>query len=191
MDLADGPTEAAFRARLREWLTTHAPGEMPEDPGADHEALLEWHRRLYGGGWVGLSWPLAYGGQGLAFMEETILQQELGRIGAPPPPSIGYIGRAIMAHGTEEQKRRYLPPLLASEELWCQGFSEPDAGSDLASLTTRAGPDGEHFVVTGQKIWTSRAMYADFCFLLARTSSRGTQAGRDQRLHRGHGHRPG
>ena len=119
-----------------------------------------------------------YGGQGLGYMEESILQQELGRLGAPPPPSIGYIGRAIMAHGTEEQKRRYLPPLLASEELWCQGFSEPNAGSDLASLRTRAVPDGENFIVSGQKIWTSRAMFADFCFLLARTSSEGPkQAG--------------
>jgi alkylation response protein AidB-like acyl-CoA dehydrogenase len=178
MDLADSPEEARFRARLREWLAEHAPVEMPEDPGEHHAALVEWHRLLYRGGWVGMSWPVAYGGQGLSFMEETILQQELGRIGAPPPPAIGYIGRAIMAHGTEVQKRRYLPPLLASEELWCQGFSEPGAGSDLASLTTRARPEGEHFVVDGQKIWTSRGMFADFCFLLARTSTEGPkQAG--------------
>ena len=178
MDLADSSDEAAFRSRLRAWLATHAPAEMPEDPGLHHEALVEWHRQLYRGGWVGLSWPPEVGGQGLSFMEETILQQELGRIGAPPPPSIGYIGRAIMAHGTEAQRRRYLPPLLASDELWCQGFSEPGAGSDLASLTTRARAEGGHFVVDGQKIWTSRAMFADFCFLLARTSTEGPkQAG--------------
>jgi len=178
MDLSDSPGDAAFRARLRTWLEANAPAELPEDPGAEHEALVDWHRRLYRGGWIGLSWPTAYGGQGLGYMEETILQQELGRLGAPPPPSIGYIGRAIMAHGTEEQKRRYLPPLLASAELWCQGFSEPGAGSDLASLRTRARPDGERFVVSGQKIWTSRAMFADFCFLLARTTDEGPkQAG--------------
>ena len=178
MDLADSPEESAFRARLRAWLADHAPSTMPEEPKAHHEALVAWHRELFAGGWIGMSWPTEYGGQGLSFMEETILQQELGRIGAPPPPSIGYIGRAIMSHGSEEQKRRYLPPLLASEELWCQGFSEPGAGSDLASLTTRARADGDNFVIDGQKIWTSRGMFARFCFLLARTSSEGPkQAG--------------
>jgi alkylation response protein AidB-like acyl-CoA dehydrogenase len=178
VDLADSPEEAAFRTRLRAWLADHAPRTMPADPKEHHEALVAWHRELFAGGWIGMSWPTEYGGQGLSFMEETILQQELGRIGAPPPPSIGYIGRAIMSHGSEEQKRRYLPPLLASEELWCQGFSEPGAGSDLASLTTRARADGDNFVIDGQKIWTSRGMFATFCFLLARTSSEGPkQAG--------------
>ena len=174
MDLRDSPEEAAFRSRLRAWLEDHAPKvPLPDDHEAQHHALVEWHKLLYRGGWVGLSWPLEYGGQGLGFMEESLLQSELGRIGAPPPPPLGYIGRAIMAYGSEEQRRRYLPALLSSDEMWCQGFSEPDAGSDLASLRTRATLDGDHFTVAGQKIWTSRAMFADYCFLLARTNADG------------------
>lgn len=169
MDLRDSPAEAAFRARLREWLAGHSPGELPVDHKAHRDALIEWHRELYKAGWVGLSWPKEYGGQGLGPLEEAILQQELGRAGAPGPPAIGYIGRAIMAYGTPAQKEHYLPGLLRSEHVWCQGFSEPDAGSDLASLRTSAVLRGTDFVINGQKIWTSRSMYADFCFLLART----------------------
>lgn len=169
MDLRDSPQEATFRDRLRAWLSENLPPPLPAYADAAHDALTDWHKALYRGGWVGLSWPVEYGGQGLGPLEEAIFLDELGRAGAPQAPAIGYIGRAIMVHGTDEQKRRYLAPLLASDEMWCQGFSEPDAGSDLASLRTRAVLDGDHFVINGSKIWTSRAKFADFCLLLART----------------------
>jgi alkylation response protein AidB-like acyl-CoA dehydrogenase len=179
MDLRDSESEAAFRAGLRAWLAANAPAEgLPEDFEAQHRALVAWHKKLHAGGWGGLSWPAEYGGRALGFMEESILQQELVRAGAPPPPPTGYIGRAILLFGTEAQKRRYLPRLLSIDEHWCQGFSEPGAGSDLASLRTRATLDGDTFTVSGQKIWTSRAMWADRCLLLVRTSSEGPrQAG--------------
>jgi alkylation response protein AidB-like acyl-CoA dehydrogenase len=178
MDLRDTPAEAEFREKLRSWLNEHNPGPLPAEHGEHREALLKWHRTLYAAGWVGLSWPAEYGGQGLGPMEEAILQQELGRAGAPEPPAIGFIGRAIMAYGTAAQKTKYLPGLLRSEHVWCQGFSEPDAGSDLASLRTTGTQEGDYFRVSGTKIWTSRARYANYCFLLART-------GRDLPRHRG------
>jgi alkylation response protein AidB-like acyl-CoA dehydrogenase len=170
MDLFDNEEEAAFRSRLRAWLDLNAPrSPLPADFEGHKTALIAWHQRLYEAGWVGLSWPEEYGGQGLGPEMEAILQEELSRVGAPPPPSIGYIGRAIMRFGTDAQRRRYLPPLLSSQEQWCQGFSEPSAGSDLASLRTRAEVNGDSFVINGQKIWTSRARFAHHCFLLART----------------------
>jgi alkylation response protein AidB-like acyl-CoA dehydrogenase len=172
MDLFDDEDEATFRARLRAWLDVYGPkSPLPADFEGHKTALIAWHQQLYEAGWVGLSWPAEYGGQGLAPVMEAILQEELSRAGAPPPPSIGYIGRAIMRFGSDEQRRRYLPPLLSSEEQWCQGFSEPSAGSDLASLRTRAELQGDAFVINGHKIWTSRARYAHHCFLLARTGS--------------------
>jgi alkylation response protein AidB-like acyl-CoA dehydrogenase len=172
MDLFDDEEEAAFRSRLRSWLGVHAPkSPLPADFEAHKTALIAWHQRLYEAGWVGLSWPEVYGGQGLRPAMEAILQEELSRAGAPPPPSIGYIGRAVMSYGSDEQRRRYLPPLLSSREQWCQGFSEPSAGSDLASLRTRAELRGDVFVINGHKIWTSRARFAQHCFLLARPGS--------------------
>ncbi len=174
MDLADTATEAAFRSRLRHWLVEHAPPEpLPAEFDEAHPFLVDWHRRLYAGGWLGLSWPAEYGGQGLGPIEEAIFAEELARSGAPSGPLLGYIGRPLLSVGTEDQKRRYLGPMLSSEELWCQGFSEPGAGSDLANVRTRAVDAGDHFVVTGQKIWTSFAQFADWCFLLARTTSEG------------------
>lgn len=179
MDLFDDEEEVAFRARLRAWLDVHAPrSSLPSDFEGHKTALIAWHQQLYKAGWVGLSWPTEYGGQGLPPVMEAILQEELSRAGAPPPPSIGYIGRAIMRFGSDEQRLRYLPPLLSSQEQWCQGFSEPSAGSDLASLRTRAELRGEAFVINGHKIWTSRARFAHHCFLLARTgASRPKHAG--------------
>ncbi|HZI38403.1 MAG TPA: acyl-CoA dehydrogenase family protein [Acidimicrobiia bacterium] len=170
IDLADTTEEAAFRQELRAWLQDHAPGEPPPETLPErHRFLKAWHRRLHEGGWTGISWPTQYGGRGLGVIEESIFNVELGHAEAPAGPHFGYIGRPLLHYGTEEQKRRYLPPMLASEELWCQGFSEPDAGSDLAGLSTRAVESGERFVVSGQKVWTSFAQFADLCLLLART----------------------
>src|SRR5579885_2246624 len=144
IDLADTPAEAAFRRRLREWLAVNIPDDAVPDPLPErHRYLVGWHRRLYQGGWVGLSWPKACGGQGLGPMEEAIYNEEIGRADAPPGPLFGYIGRPLLRFGSDEQKRRYLPRLLSSDELWCQGFSEPGAGSDLASLQTRANDAGD------------------------------------------------
>jgi alkylation response protein AidB-like acyl-CoA dehydrogenase len=180
MDLHDTDEEAAFRQRLRSWLRDNLPTEAePTTMRERFEYLIAWQKKLYAGGWVALSWPREYGGQGLGPIEEAILNEELGRAGAPATASFTFLGRAILLYGTDEQKRKYLPGFLSSEQIWCQGFSEPEAGSDLASLRTRAvaGTDGA-YTITGQKLWTSRGSIADMCLLLART---GTQESR----HRG------
>ena len=170
IDLADTPDEASFRQQLRNWLREHVPPEPPPDLLPErHHFLRAWHRSLHDGGWTGISWPTQYGGRGLGVIEESIFNVELGLSEAPAGPHFGYIGRPLLHYGTEDQKQRYLPPMLASDELWCQGFSEPDAGSDLAGLSTRAVDAGDRFVVSGQKVWTSFAQFADFCLLLART----------------------
>lgn len=176
MYLADSPDESEFRLRLRDWLAENKPGDaMPGGLQDRHRYLIDWHRKLYRGGWVGLSWPTEYGGQGLGPVAEAIFGEELARADAPPGPLLGYIGRPFLQFGSEEQCHRYLPKMLASEELWCQGFSEPGAGSDLAALATRADDAGDKFVVTGQKIWTSYAQFADYCLLLVRTSREGAK----------------
>lgn len=179
IDLTDSPSEAAFRFNLRSWLAANLPDEpTPTRLEERHGFLVQWHRKLYEAGYVGLSWPKAYGGQGLGPVEEAILSQELAASGAPPGPALGYIGRPLLLHGTDEQRDRYLPAMLRSDDLWCQGFSEPDAGSDLASLRTKAVLDGDDYVITGQKVWTSYGQFARYCLLLARTSSEGPkQAG--------------
>lgn len=170
MDFGDSPAEAAFRERLRTWLRANIPPEPEVDDDASWARYrIDWHRRLYDAGWMGLSWPAEYGGQGLDEYYELILSEELGRAGAPPKPYIGYLGRAVMEHGSPTQSRTYLPGFLSGRDRWCQGFSEPGAGSDLASLRTRADQHGDGFTITGQKIWTSDAMWADHCLLLART----------------------
>jgi len=129
----------------------------------------DWHRALYEAGWMGLSWPTEYGGRGLSPMYEAIFNEEIGTAGGPPAPHVGFLGRALLHFGTEEQRRRFLPQLLSGAEVWCQGFSEPDAGSDLAGLSTRALLKEDHFEVNGQKVWTSDAAWADWCLVLART----------------------
>ena len=166
--LQDTPEEATFRARLRAWLAENAPVIHKHDV----EALRAWQRRLYEGGWLGLTWPAEYGGQGLGFRKQAIYNEEAAR--AKTPPSVNNIGLmivgpALIAVGSEEQKRRYLKPILTAEEIWCQGFSEPNAGSDLAGLQTRAEDDGDDYIVTGQKIWTSNSLIADHIWLLVRT----------------------
>jgi alkylation response protein AidB-like acyl-CoA dehydrogenase len=172
MDLRDTPQEAEFRARLRAWLDVNMPSEPePSTMPARFHYVVAWQKKLYSGGWVALSWPREYGGQGLGPIEESILNQELGRAGAPAAASFTFLGRAVLAHGTDAQKQRYLPGFLSSEEIWCQGFSEPEAGSDLASLRTTAVASDAGFVINGQKLWTSRGSFAQFCLVLARTGT--------------------
>ncbi len=166
--LQDTPCEAAFRERLRAWLVEHTPSIE------DHEveALKAWQRQLYEAGWLGLTWPRAYGGKGAGFREQAIFNEEAARAKAPSSiNNIGLmiVGPALIAVGSEEQKKRYLARILAADEIWCQGFSEPNAGSDLAGLQTRAVEAGDDYVVTGQKIWTSNSRIADYIFVLVRT----------------------
>ncbi len=171
MDYRDTPEEAEFRKELRAWLAANAPRDWQEiiDPERRHELYKEWAGTLYEAGYRGLSWPVEYGGQGRSPVYEAILNEEAGNAGAPPISSVGHLGRAIYTYGTDEQKRQHLPSLLSGQVSWCQGFSEPDAGSDLANLKTRAVLDGDRYVVNGQKMWTSGAQFADWCLLLART----------------------
>lgn len=166
--LQDTSGEAEFRAGLRAWLEENAQSVQKHDVNG----LKRWQRMLYEGGWLGLTWPSEYGGQGLGFREQAIFNEEAAR--ARVPPSINNIGLmiagpALIAIGSEEQKQRYLRPILTAEEIWCQGFSEPNAGSDLAALQTRAVSDGDDYIITGQKIWTSNSLIADYIWLLVRT----------------------
>ncbi|MFN8640937.1 MAG: acyl-CoA dehydrogenase family protein [Candidatus Binatia bacterium] len=173
MDLAYSPAEERFRGELRAWLAANPPGPEPADGAAWVTHGKAWQRRLYDAGWCGVHWPAAYGGRGASLIEQIIFQEEMARAGAPQLINLAGLtmgGPVLIAHGTEAQKRRYLQKILAAEEIWCQGFSEPNAGSDLAALRTRAVLDGDDFVVNGQKVWTSFARYADWCMLLVRTN---------------------
>jgi alkylation response protein AidB-like acyl-CoA dehydrogenase len=175
--LKETPEEQAFRRELRAWLDETLPTLPPEPPFEDWTAKRAydtgWQRRLFEAGYAGISWPKEYGGRGATPSEELIFLEETEKAGAPYVGcnfvSTLHAGPTIAAEGTPEQRARYLPPILRGDDVWCQGFSEPEAGSDLASLRTRAVRDGDHYVVTGQKIWTSHAQVADFCELLART----------------------
>jgi alkylation response protein AidB-like acyl-CoA dehydrogenase len=172
MNYDDTPEEAEFRQALRTWLRDNIPtGEPSSDDEEAHVAFMnEWHKKLYAGGWLGLTWPEHAGGRGLSPVYEGIFNEELGAANAPPAPSnFGFLAKAILGFGSEEQAARFLPTMLKGEERWCQGFSEPGAGSDLAALRTRADLDGDHYVVNGQKVWTTFAKWADWCLLLART----------------------
>jgi alkylation response protein AidB-like acyl-CoA dehydrogenase len=179
MDLNLTPTEQQFRDEFRAWLKTNVPeewkgGTSAEDRDDYVEYLRDWQRQLYAGGWAGISWPKEYGGRGASLMEQAIFQEELARANAPQligTIGLSLVGPTIIAMGTEAQKSRYLAPILSGEEIWCQGFSEPNAGSDLASLGAKAIRDGDDFIVNGQKIWTSFAQLADLCLLLVRTDS--------------------
>ncbi|MBX3025217.1 acyl-CoA dehydrogenase family protein [bacterium] len=172
MDLAYSPAEERFRSDLRAWLEANPAPPEPEELGAWVAQGKAWQRRLYEAGWCGVHWPKAYGGRGASLIEQIIFQEEMARVGAPQLINLAGLtmgGPVLIAHGSEEQKRRHLQAILSAEEIWCQGFSEPNAGSDLAALRTRAVVDGDDFIVTGQKVWTSFARYADWCMLLART----------------------
>lgn len=185
MDLRDGPEEAAFRARLRNWLGAHLPPEVtgarpvPGRLGVD--VLRAWTAALHRAGYTGLTWPKEYGGQDAPAGFQTIFLEETVAAGAPDHVGmigIGVVGPTILALGTPAQRSRYLPGILAGDIVFCQGFSEPDAGSDLAAVRTRAVRDGDAYVVTGRKVWSSYAGIADECLLLCRT-------GTEQERHRG------
>ena len=170
MDFRDSPGEAEFRARLRAWLPDHNPGLPTSSTDDEYWARqAEWHTALYDAGFFGLSWPKRYGGHELPPVFDVILDDELAAAGAPPRPSLGYLVQGITVHGSEEIKDRFLPGIISGRDRWCQGFSEPDAGSDLASLRTTAVRDREDYVINGHKVWTSFSDVADWCFLLART----------------------
>ena len=178
MDFSLTPDQDAFRQTVRAWLKANLPREWKDLGRSDiprietYEILKQWQRKLYDAGFIGLTWPKEYGGRGLTFVEELILQEEIALAKAPPILNVigvGMAGPTIIAYGTEAQKKRYPPKILSCEEIWCQGYSEPNAGSDLASLQTRAVKDGEDWVVNGQKAWTSFAQVADWMMLLART----------------------
>ncbi|WP_099021099.1 acyl-CoA dehydrogenase family protein [Mycolicibacterium palauense] len=168
MDFRDSAEEAAFRRRLRDWLEVHAK-EFPTSGDEYWARQGDWHRALYQGGFFGLSWPSEFGGQELPPVYDVILDEELARAGAPPRPSLGYLVVGLGRHGSKELQQRFLPGMIDGSERWCQGFSEPGAGSDLASLTTTATLDGDHYVINGHKIWTSYSDVADWCLVLART----------------------
>jgi alkylation response protein AidB-like acyl-CoA dehydrogenase len=180
MDLNLTPSERLFRDEFRAWLEANVPTEWAgggagSEDGTEYvEYLRAWQRKLYDGGWAGISWPKEFGGRGASLMEQAIFQEELARANAPQMVGtigLSLVGPTIIALGTGEQKARYLPKILSGEDIWCQGFSEPNAGSDLAALGTRATRDGGDFIVNGQKIWTSFAQLADWCLLLVRTDA--------------------
>jgi len=172
MDLSYSPDEERFRRDLRAWLEANPPGPEPAALDQWVQYGKAWQRRLYDAGWCGLHWPAVYGGRGASLVEQIIFQEEMARARTPQLINLAGLtmgGPVLIAHGTDEQKRRHLRAILSAEEIWCQGFSEPNAGSDLAALNTRAVLDGDVFVVNGQKVWTSFARYADWCMLLVRT----------------------
>ncbi len=174
MDLTLSPSEVGFRDELRGWLQENHPGKPPEDEGEGFEWRRRWQAELHNGGWAGISWPKEYGGRGATLIEQAIFSEEMVRANAPAPANVlGLVmgGPVVIHHGTEEQKQRYLEPILSAEEIWCQGFSEPDAGSDLASLKTRAVKRNGGWAVSGQKVWTTLAHEAKWCMLVARTDA--------------------
>ncbi|MGH8992202.1 MAG: acyl-CoA dehydrogenase family protein [Acidimicrobiia bacterium] len=179
MDFRDSPDEAAFRDEVRTWLAENLTSEFAPlcggrgvDRDEHWDLALAWERKLGEAGWIGLSWPVAYGGRGASYAEQVIFSTEYARADAPIRVGFfgeGLLGPTLVDYGTEEQKRRFLPPILKATELWCQGYSEPNAGSDLAAVQTRAVLDGDEWVVDGQKVWTTFAHHADWCFVVTRT----------------------
>ena len=171
MDLSYTPEDEAYRRGVREWFERNQSGPLDTQ-----EQRRAWHRKLYEAGFIGMGWPKEYGGQAARAMEQAIVGEEMARLNVPGGINglgIGFIGPTLIVHGTEAQKRRYIPKILNAEEIWCQLYSEPNAGSDLAGLRTNAVresfEDGEYYLVNGQKVWTSQAHLADFAVLLART----------------------
>jgi alkylation response protein AidB-like acyl-CoA dehydrogenase len=177
MDLGFTPEQEEFRARVRKFLRDNLPSGWGEPGFRPHgvntlEFLKDWQRRLYDGGFLGMAWPKEYGGQGASQLEMAIFNEELARMRAPAPLNVlglAMAGPTIITYGSEEQKKRYLSKILSCEEIWCQGFSEPNSGSDVASLRTRAELRGDEFIVNGQKVWTTLGHVADWCMLLVRT----------------------
>jgi alkylation response protein AidB-like acyl-CoA dehydrogenase len=178
MDLNLSADEKQFRGELRAWLEANVPKDWDEWRKKSIEEsfpyLRVWQRKLYEGGWAAVSWPKEYGGRSASLMQQSIFWEEMARVEAPPMANslgLGLIGPTIIAYGTDAQKKRYIPKILSAEEIWCQGFSEPNAGSDLASLQTEARLDGDHYVVNGQKVWTSYGWVGDWCELVVRTDA--------------------
>jgi alkylation response protein AidB-like acyl-CoA dehydrogenase len=178
MDFRLSPEQERFRAELREWLAANSPGDWGKiraelkNREAQAAFLIAWQRKLHAAGYVGLQWPAAYGGRGATIMEQALFYEEMARARAPELPNaigLDMAGPALMTHATETQKRLHLPRILSAEHIFCQGFSEPNAGSDLASVQTRAERTNGRYVINGQKVWTSYAHYANWCILLART----------------------
>jgi alkylation response protein AidB-like acyl-CoA dehydrogenase len=177
MDLTYPPVAEEFRALIAGWLRDNLPDGWGEPgfsmtPGEKKAFNEQWTAKLFEGGWICASWPAEYGGKGLTLLQQVVLTEEFARAGAPLRGDFfgdTLVGPTILQWGTEEQKQRFIPGILKGEIAWCQGFSEPDAGSDLAGLKTRAVLDGDEWVVNGQKVWTTQAHYADYIFLLART----------------------
>jgi alkylation response protein AidB-like acyl-CoA dehydrogenase len=177
MDLAYPPEAEEFRGVIRDWLSENLPdgwgqpgfSMTPEERTTFNQ---EWTAKLFAGGWICASWPAEYGGKGLSLLQQVVLNEEFARAGAPLRADFfgdTLVGPTLLQWGTEEQKQRFIPGILKGEIAWCQGFSEPDAGSDLAGLKTKAELDGDEWIVNGQKVWTTQARYADYIFLLART----------------------
>ncbi len=176
MDLNLNAEERQFRDELRVWLEINVPKDWPEWREKPLEEsfpyLRAWQRKLDEGRWAAVSWPKEYGGRSATLMQQAIFWEEMARIQAPSMANalgLGLIGPTIIAYGTEAQKKRFIPKILSAEEIWCQGFSEPNAGSDLASLQTEARLEGDHYIVNGQKVWTSFGWVADWCELVVRT----------------------
>src|SRR5437016_2735043 len=180
MDFEYTPEQEALRKELRGWLAANLPPDLCVDDPADDrvapdratfERRCAWQKTMHKAGWVGIAWPQAYGGRGASIIERVIWDEEYSASHAPVLPGMGLnlVGPTIIHWGSDAQKARYLPRILSADEIWAQGFSEPGAGSDLASLRTRAEDKGDHFLVNGQKVWTSGAQYADSIILLVRT----------------------
>ncbi len=178
MDLKLTSEEVAFRDEFRVWLEANVPkdwNEWREKPLEESFPYLRaWQRKLHEGGWAAVSWPREYGGRGATLMQQSIFWEEMARVEAPPMANalgLGLIGPTIITYGTEAQKKRFIPKILSAEEIWCQGFSEPNAGSDLAALQAEARLDGGRYIVNGQKVWTSYGWVGDWCELVVRTDS--------------------
>ena len=183
MDLNLTPQETEFRDEVRDWMRANVPADWKAQQDAEEsmrarfEFLREWQRQVFAGGWAGISWPKEYGGRGATLMEQVLFNEEMARAAAPPMANtlgLALVGPTCITFGTDAQKARFLRPILNADEIWCQGFSEPNAGSDLAAVGTTARLDGDHFIVNGQKIWTSYGWAADWCALVVR-SEEGSQ----------------
>jgi alkylation response protein AidB-like acyl-CoA dehydrogenase len=181
MDLNLTPDEQHFRDEFRAWLADNIPKEWHMYESRDSETskerfdfLRDWQKKMYEAGWAGIHWPREYGGRGASLVEQALFIEEMARAQSPPLINVlglSLLGPTLIAYGTEEQKKRFLANILSADDIWCQGYSEPNAGSDLASLRSEAVMDGDHFIVNGQKTWTSFGHYSDWCFAVVRTDA--------------------